>query len=358
MAGLERKDKKSDAMEFRKLQVTGKSSYIISLPKSWIKKNDIKKGDELAILEDTDGLLRISSMRQAEAKQRLVPEIAIDNLSKAELQAIIIGNYVAGLESFKLMSKGGSLSTPKRKVITNIINILAGFEIISESSELIEVKNLLEPSNFQVDEVVKRLALLSSLMMNDLVYAVRENKKELLEDIKAQDNEINRLYLLVRRLLMIGSKDVVVAKKIGVDGSDSCIAWSFILDNIEKTADHIVEIVQLIPPVLTGEIPEEIFEPFKGSLESIGKILERILNALIETRFEIEDLDVNETLGEINKFIEQMNQIMILISEQKLELGICLSMENVYFHLREITKHCIGFIRVIIHYRQWVQMKV
>jgi len=355
---LESRDKKNNTMEFRKLQVTGKSSYIISLPKSWIKKNDIKKGDELAILEDADGLLRISSVRQAEAKQRIVPEIDIDNLSKEELQAIIIGNYVAGLESFKMISRKGSLSTSKRKVITNIINTLAGFEIISESSELIEVKNLLEPSNFRVDEVVKRLALLSSLMMNDLVYSIRENKLEFLEDIKAQDNEIDRLYLLVRRLLMIGSRDVVVAKKIGVNGSDSCIAWSFILDNIEKIADHIVEIVRIIPPVITSEIPKEIFEPFKESLESTRKILERILNALIETRFKIEDMDANETLEEINSVIEQINRIIILISEQKLRAEICLSLENVYFHLKEIIKHCVGFVRIIIHYRQWVQIKM
>jgi len=352
------RDKKSDIMEFRKLQVTGKSSYIVSLPKNWIKKNEIKKGDELAILEDADGLLRISSVRKAETKQKLIPEIAIDNLSKAELQAIIIGNYVAGLEGFKMIAREGSLSTPKRKVITNIINTLAGFEIISESPELIEVKNLLEPSNFQIGEVVKRLALLSSLMMNDLVYSVKENKLELLEDIIAQDNEIDRLYLLVRRLLMIGSRDVVVAKKIGIDGSDSCIAWSFILDNIEKVADHIVEIAESIPPVLKGEIPEEIFEPFKESLELIRGLLEKILNALIEARIGLEDMNVNNTLEEINSFLKKMSQVLFLILEQKFEGELGLSLENIYFHLNEITKRCIGFVRVIIHYRQWIQMKM
>ena len=37
--------------EFRKLQVTGGSTIIVSLPKEWVKSNDLKKGDVVSLEE-------------------------------------------------------------------------------------------------------------------------------------------------------------------------------------------------------------------------------------------------------------------------------------------------------------------
>ena len=39
-------------MEIRKLQLIGGSSYMISLPKSWIKANKLNQGDELILQVD------------------------------------------------------------------------------------------------------------------------------------------------------------------------------------------------------------------------------------------------------------------------------------------------------------------
>ncbi|HEX54596.1 MAG TPA: AbrB/MazE/SpoVT family DNA-binding domain-containing protein, partial [Candidatus Altiarchaeales archaeon] len=38
-------------MEYRKLQITGKSTFVISIPKEWIKRNNLRKGDILQIEE-------------------------------------------------------------------------------------------------------------------------------------------------------------------------------------------------------------------------------------------------------------------------------------------------------------------
>ena len=43
-------------MEFRKLIKFGKSSFVISLPKKWLEKNKLKKGDLLYVSENENGL--------------------------------------------------------------------------------------------------------------------------------------------------------------------------------------------------------------------------------------------------------------------------------------------------------------
>ena len=47
-------------METRKVQITGKSTYIISLPKTWVKKVNITNGNSVAMVPRTDGTLLIN----------------------------------------------------------------------------------------------------------------------------------------------------------------------------------------------------------------------------------------------------------------------------------------------------------
>ena len=42
-------------IEHRKVQMTGGSSFIISLPKEWITSHKIEKNDTLGILSQPDG---------------------------------------------------------------------------------------------------------------------------------------------------------------------------------------------------------------------------------------------------------------------------------------------------------------
>jgi phosphate uptake regulator len=62
--------------ETRKLQFTGGSTYILSLPKRWITQNQLKKGSVIKLREEEGGLLSIIPTDTKEFKK----------LSKAELE--------------------------------------------------------------------------------------------------------------------------------------------------------------------------------------------------------------------------------------------------------------------------------
>ena len=46
-------------MESRKLQKTGGSTLIVSLPKKWIKKNKLDAGSEVRLIKQPDGTITI-----------------------------------------------------------------------------------------------------------------------------------------------------------------------------------------------------------------------------------------------------------------------------------------------------------
>ena len=43
----------------RKIQFTGKSSYIVSLPKEWIKDQGIKQGDQVSVVRQGSSVIEI-----------------------------------------------------------------------------------------------------------------------------------------------------------------------------------------------------------------------------------------------------------------------------------------------------------
>ena len=47
-------------MEIRRVQMTGGSSYIITLPKEWIKLSNVKKNDQIGLSQQSDGTLLIT----------------------------------------------------------------------------------------------------------------------------------------------------------------------------------------------------------------------------------------------------------------------------------------------------------
>jgi antitoxin component of MazEF toxin-antitoxin module len=66
-------------MEFRKVQRTGGSSYVISLPKEWVQSMNIKKNEPLPIKIQADGSLLILP-RPSEEKEPRTKEFNADTI--------------------------------------------------------------------------------------------------------------------------------------------------------------------------------------------------------------------------------------------------------------------------------------
>ena len=81
---------------FRKLQLTGGSTVIVSLPKEWVNDNNLDKGDLVSIEEMASGDLRLSPLQESSTKRELV----IDCCAIGEgLIDLMIGGYIAGADT-------------------------------------------------------------------------------------------------------------------------------------------------------------------------------------------------------------------------------------------------------------------
>ncbi|MGQ9723062.1 MAG: PhoU domain-containing protein [Candidatus Jordarchaeum sp.] len=340
-------------IEFRKVQITGKSSYIISLPKNWIKNNKIKKGDTIAVIEEDEGELKISKVLETKKKEKPAPKILMDNFSDSELITAILGNYIIGVDNLEILSEKKEMNPAQKKVAVDTIRNLIGFEVMSESPNVIKIKNLLEPSDFNLDEVVNRLALISISMFKTAMNAIVELNPKKVEDMETQDDEVDRLYLLIQRLLNIGIRDKTISRKIGLDSNGAAMGWSTVVRSIERIADASVEIAQQIEPLQKFKIPVEILNLYtKLSKESIS-LIDEILAASSrkDPRVAI------ETVRKIDKLIKLREDARKTESEKSMEPKLLVSLGTINCALREVLQYSLDYLKVIINSEYWQHLK-
>ena len=99
-------------VEYRKLQVTGGSTFIVSLPKRWIRDHGLKQSDVVGVEYMTSGELQIAPNETRSLKRRAT--IDLEKMPEAALYDFLIGIYVCGCDSIMVKSKAG-LKTKQRR---------------------------------------------------------------------------------------------------------------------------------------------------------------------------------------------------------------------------------------------------
>ena len=181
-------------MNRRKIQKTGIATYTLSLPKSWIIRNNIKKGVSVIIEEEADQCLRIIPYE----KEETVTEAIIDlNEFNNELEIIrkFTSYYISGASKIIIRSDT-TISTEYLKTITSQIKKVIGFEIIEETKTKIVLQDFFTSNYLSIRNSIRREFNLSKLMLEESLKTLTKEVDNL-DNIKAWEDEVNKLYLLL-----------------------------------------------------------------------------------------------------------------------------------------------------------------
>jgi phosphate uptake regulator len=223
--------------ETRKVQITGGSTYIISLPKSWAENSQIQKGDSLTLWPRDDGHL-ILEPRTASKKK--TEKITLSEESPTHLLRRLVGLYMAGHRQMKFMTKD-RMTQKTRMAIKELTKRAVGTEIIEESSDFVLVQDFLEPSDLPLDKTVRRMFVMASSMFNDSIISLVDTNIDLAKDVQLRDDEIDRLYWLVSKQFNMVLRDPILATKMGLTSAE-CLNYRAVARTIERIADHACKI--------------------------------------------------------------------------------------------------------------------
>jgi len=227
--------------ETRKIQFTGKSSYIVSLPKQWIMELGLKQGDQIRMARKGSSTLELYPPK-FESRIQKKEDAVIEIEGEEETSSIVrklISLYFLGYKTINVKPKNGRLSARQRNTVKEAVKrMLMGSEIISDSSIGITVQVLVNLLELSVDGAFKRMIHLAKSMSSDAILAVKENNLELAQEVINTDDEVDRFGFYIIRQLKIAIQNEHMLKEMGFRNARNCLGYRLIVKNIERTGDH------------------------------------------------------------------------------------------------------------------------
>jgi phosphate uptake regulator len=295
-------------MELRKVQFTGGSSYVLTLPKGWIDAEKIKKNDSLGVEVQPDGALLITRYIDQEPAQR-IKEFDMAGINEPSyLFRLLIGAYISGY-TFIVIHSQQRLPPFVREVVRNFTQMTIGQEVIEETDTEIMLKDLLNPAEMPLDNTIKRMFTIVKAMHEDAITAIRSQNPTLGNDVTARDNDVDRLHWLIARQTHMILSNAALSRKMGVSPI-MALHYFTISRIIERIGDHAERIVFIVQPIITKGIdPEVIGKIAKASELSVG-----IFNRSIVSFFNNDMKKANqniESLRVLNTLCEEIDTIVL-----------------------------------------------
>ncbi|WP_440763300.1 PhoU domain-containing protein [Natronorubrum sp. DTA7] len=258
-------------METRKVQVTGGSTYTVSLPKGWATENGISSGSTVEIYSEDDTLL-ITPQRDTNHHEGTL-EVA--TLEDEQLIRAVLTMYVSGFDIIRL--EANRITTEQRRAIRSAVQGLVGVEVVEEGSDSVVVQDLLDSSELSIVNAVSRMRLIATSMLEDAVTALVENDDDIAQDVIERDDDVDRLFLVVSRIFRATLRSPRAAEGLGVSRED-CFDFHSSARQLERVADHAVKISQLARKL--EEIPADVADALLELHADASTILEQSMDAL------------------------------------------------------------------------------
>jgi len=251
--------------EIRRVQVTGGSTFIVSLPKWWVDDVKLKQGDLVQVLPQPDSSLVIVPRIGSDDEGGKSASIEVPSPDRIEEAArLLIAHYLAGFDVITIQFKRYSPDAGHR--IKDIVRRrLVGVEIMEGSADRIVVQSLLGHSEFPLKTAISRIHMLSSLMHKDAMRALKEANPSLAEDVAQRDDDVDRLYFFVVRQLKAAVMDRSLIREMGLRGPRDCLGYRLVAKSLERMADHAVNIARAVR-MLDAPVQMELME----SLEEVS----------------------------------------------------------------------------------------
>jgi len=247
--------------ELRKVQRTATGTFFVCLPRSWAEEHGLRKGALIALDETSDGKLIIDPKYTAEQLPRVATLATGSYLSRE-----IIGRYLLGFDIIRIEAKE-RIDFDVRNVVKATVGSLIGLEIVEENYSQIVLQCLLEPSGFPPEKILRRNYAIVAGMNRDVVNSFVDGDLQRAKSVIARDDESNRLYFLLVRILRTIIQNPRLSEKLGIT-SIECLDYRLAASLIEAIGDASVKIAAKTME-LNGIKPSEELRKLLVGLQAI-----------------------------------------------------------------------------------------
>lgn len=318
-------------MELRKVQRTGGGTFFVCLPKDWAEKNGLQRSSLVSISETSDGRLIIDAKYSAER----TPQVVVVKPTPL-LDREIVGKYLLGYDIIRVEAKD-KISPEDRERIKLASSRLIGLEIIEEDYAKIVMQCLLEPSAFPPEKILRREYMIASSMHRDAVKALIEGDVHMAKNVIARDDEVNRLYFLLVRILRTVIQNPGLSEKLGILPID-CLDYRLTASLVEGIGDQSVRVAELAPKLENAKVGRELAQLVLSLHRAVYESHENALKALFSRDISLAESVRDERQG----VVDALRGVEAFARTQSadvasLVLGVASAVSRIYEHSLDIA---------------------
>lgn len=328
-------------MEIRKVQMSGGSSYIVSLPKDWVKKSKIEKNDPIGLIIQDDGTLLITPNTSGDQIQKKWEYEVSTSTDRIFFLRCMIGAYISGYTSMKIWAHG-RLPPFVMEIIREFTNMAIGQEVIEETENTVLIKDLLNPSEMPIIHTLSRMSVIVTKMHQDALFALKENNEDLAENVMSRDNDVDRLHWLIARQTNLILNDINLSRKMNIS-SESVVHLFLTSRIIERVGDHANKIAGCINKLSGRKIPEEIMMQIEEvSINSI-----KIFNSSMESFFSDDIIKANQSIMDSKNIDDKCK--LINAESMTCEALIAINIVNISDSVRRVADYSADICENVIN---------
>lgn len=280
----------AEKKEVRKIQFTGRSTYILSLPKKWIEEMNLQPGDPVTIVRQiNNALLVLPNIVTKTSKSGEATVILTPNESNNSLKRKIVSIYLAGYNIIHIKSKTGRIAPQQKDAAREVVRRnLVGTEIIADSSDYITIQVLMSLPELSVNSALRRMFLIASAMHRDAINALKELNVDLADGVIKSDDEVDRFSLYIMRNLVIASQNERILREVGLKNPSDCLSYRVTVKSVERIADHASSIAETVKELKEKPTPKLVQKIEEMSAHTLS-VFEDSIEALLRRDYALAD---------------------------------------------------------------------
>lgn len=340
---IQQESQKPKPGETRRVQLTGGSTLVVSLPSDWARGVGIKPKDEVYMVPQTDmSLLIIPGTREQKTPERIIEISQKDD--EDEILRLFIAYYVSGFDVIRLRFKT-PLPELRSELKNHIRHKLIGVEIVEETTDNILAQCLHGNVDLPLKKALSRMAIIAGSMQFDAVRALTTNDAALASEIIGRDDEVDRFAHFISRQLNLAVHNRVMIQEIGLATAQDCMNYRMIVKSVERIADHSAQIAGSELMLERRKMPQALNDRILKLSKMSSEVYDNALRAVHSMRIKMANdaiLRLKEVLREEEAATEELISSRI---DNKSIISMRLALES----LRRIAEYSVDVCEIVVN---------
>jgi phosphate uptake regulator len=325
-------------MEIRRLQHIKGGSFTLSLPKEWVEKRKLKRGEEIAVFDEEDGSLRLYPIKM-EREELAEVVLSLEDFPEIRALEYCIGTYyIQGSNKISITSKNMIPADVKKRLKLLRTN-LPGVEVAEERADAISFHVIIDPAAFLLESLIEKTSSFSLHLQEDAIRSLLNNDFQLASEVIERSKEALRHYRMTIRQVALASFSKTVARKVGVKNCRECVTFALIARDLNRLVYHSSSIAM---QYLTLKDKARISPEILREIEDISSIVLEMQRNAVHAFLKKDVMLAIAIMGRMSGARRKEERLLTTILKKVKDADVAVALSSVARDLRRIAGYSVA----------------